>query len=348
MRKVARRPAVFGRRSVAVTAFCLAALGCAKQEFQPVIAADDVRLFTARDLAPSQYTVISQVTALSCRRSAWDSRASEYSAMEDLRRKAHSAGADGLLDPQCRSSEGGPDLLNNCWQSVECTGTAIALKSGSGPAEPGTGGTASGTGFVVSRSGHILTNAHVVDGCSTLTGRAPSGSFPLTLLNADSQNDLAVLQSSAPLPAVATFRDGRGVRPGDDVIAAGFPLQKVLANQMNVTTGTVSALAGLQDNAAQLQITAPIQPGNSGGPLLDRSGHVVGVVVSKLDALAIASQSGTIPENINFAVKGEVARTYLDSRGVDYLTAASGAAQATADIAEAAKAYTVFITCTLN
>jgi uncharacterized protein len=121
-----------------------------------------------------------------------------------------------------------------------------------------------------------------------------------------------------------------------------------MANQMNVTTGTVSALAGLQDNAAQLQITAPIQPGNSGGPLLDRSGHVVGVVVSKLDALAIASQSGTIPENINFAVKGEVARTYLDSRGVDYLTAASGAAQATADIAEAAKAYTVFITCTLN
>ena len=320
-----------------------------KQEFRPVIAADDVQLFTARDLAPSQYTVISQVTALSCRRSAWDSRASEYGAMEDLRRKAHSAGADGLLDPQCRSSEGGPDLLNNCWQSVECTGTAITLKSGSGaPAEPGTGGTASGTGFVVSRSGHVLTNAHVVDGCGTLTGRVPSGSFPLTLLNADRQNDLAVLQSNASLPAVATFREGRGVRPGDDVIAAGFPLQEVLAKQMNVTTGTVSALAGPQDNAAQLQITAPVQPGNSGGPLLDRSGHVVGVVVSKLDALVIASQSGTIPENINFAVKGEVARTYLDSRGVDYLTAASGAAKATADIAEAAKAYTVFITCTLN
>jgi S1-C subfamily serine protease len=338
-----------GHRSFAVITFCLAALGCAKQEFQPVIAADDVRLFTARDLTPSQYTVIGQVTALSCRRSAWDSRASEYSAMEDLRRKAQSAGADGLLDPQCRSSEGGPDLLNNCWQSVECTGTAITLKSGGGgPAEPGRGGTASGTGFVVSRSGHILTNAHVVDGCSTLTGRAPSGSFPLTLLNTDSQNDLAVLQSSAPLPAVAAFRDGRGVRPGDDVIAAGFPLQDVLANQMNVTTGTVSALAGPQDNAMQLQITVPIQPGNSGGPLLDRSGHVVGVVVSKLDALAIASQSGTIPENVNFAVKGEVARTYLDSRGVDYLTAGSDAAKATADIAEAAKAYTVFITCTLN
>jgi len=132
------------------------------------------------------------------------------------------------------------------------------------------------------------------------------------------------------------------------VIAVGFPLQGTLANQMNVTTGTVSALAGIGNDVTQLQITAPVQPGNSGGPLLDKSGNVVGVVVAKLNAIDMASQTGALPENVNFAVKAEIARAYLDSRGVDYVGRGSGKAKEVADISDAARAYTVFITCTVE
>jgi S1-C subfamily serine protease len=188
----------------------------------------------------------------------------------------------------------------------------------------------------------------VVENCKTLSGELPSGRFPLTLLNADRQNDIALLQGATAVVAVATFRDGRGVRPGDEVVAVGFPLQGILAAQMNVTTGTVSSLAGLGDDATRLQMTAPVQPGNSGGPLLDRSGNVVGIVVEKLDALRVAAMSGSISENVNFAIKGEYARTYLDSRGVDYASAPSTATKSPADVGEAARAFTVFIACELR
>ena len=77
----------------------------------------------------------------------------------------------------------------------------------------------------------------------------------------------------------------------------------MLGSQLKVSTGIVSATVGLLDDISQLQISAPIQPGNSGGPLLDEYGNVAGVVVAKLRALAVAKATGDIPQNVNFAVK---------------------------------------------
>ncbi|MEX0815304.1 MAG: serine protease, partial [Dongiaceae bacterium] len=145
--------------------------------------------------------------------------------------------------------------------------------------------------------------------------------------------------------AVAAFREGRGVRAGDGVVVVGFPLRGLLASAANVTTGTVSALAGIRDDIRYLQITAPVQPGNSGGPLLDMSGNVVGVVVGKLDALAVAEVTGDIPQNVNFAIKDSVARSFLDANGIDYETAPADRDLSAADVGERARRFTVLLEC---
>jgi S1-C subfamily serine protease len=200
-----------------------------------------------------------------------------------------------------------------------------------------------GTGFFVDTRGFVLTNAHVVEGCGTV--RQQGQQLAMRVFRVDRENDLAILQSTAPPTAVAQFREGRGIRSGDMVVVVGYPLAGVLASEANVTTGTVSALAGLGDDFRFLQITAPVQPGNSGGPLLDASGNVVGIVTSKLDALRLARITGDIPQNINFALNASVARILMDAVGVQYVTATPQRDLSAADIGESAKAFTVLIEC---
>ncbi len=125
----------------------------------------------------------------------------------------------------------------------------------------------------------------------------------------------------------------------------GFPLHGLLASEANVTTGTLSALAGLRNDTRFLQITAPVQPGNSGGPLLDQSGQIVGVVVSKLNAVMFAKATGDIPQNINFAINGAVAKSFLDSQGVEYETGPSSRKVEPAEIGAAAKKFTLLVEC---
>jgi hypothetical protein len=139
-----------------------------------------------------------------------------------------------------------------------------------------------------------------------------------TLVTGDGANDLALLRLPDAGSAVATFRDGQGIRPGDGVVVVGYPLRGLLASGANVTTGTVSALAGILDDSRLLQVTAPIQPGNSGGPLLDLSGNVVGVIV---------------------------ARALLDANNVNYETSASIRTLSAADVSERAREYTVVVEC---
>jgi TonB family protein len=203
----------------------------------------------------------------------------------------------------------------------------------------------SGTGFVVSRQGHILTNYHVVDGCTSIRVTTDGQKKELTIVGADAENDLAVLKLPAPALSVARFREGRIIRPGDSVVVVGFPLHGLLASEANVTTGTLSALAGIRNDTRFLQVTAPVQPGNSGGPLLDQSGNIVGVVESKLNALIIAKATGDIPQNINFAINGAVAKSFLDSHGVEYETRPSTKKVESAEIGAAAKKFTLLLEC---
>ncbi len=206
-------------------------------------------------------------------------------------------------------------------------------------------GTSSGTAFTVSTDGVLLTNAHVAQGCREISVRRFDGStYPASLLAADGPNDLALVKIAAPTPEQAQLRGGAEIRQGENVIAVGFPLSSDLSagTATTLTTGTVSALAGYKNDSRLLQISAPVQPGNSGGPLLDQSGHVVAVVSARLEGTTPSS----IPQNVNFAIKTSVARTFMDSHGVKYQLAPSEKPLSTAEIGDQARRFTGFVTCT--
>ncbi len=203
----------------------------------------------------------------------------------------------------------------------------------------------SGTGFVVSRHGHVLTNHHVVAECPSVRIMINGELKETAVVGIDKENDLAILKLSKPNSSVARFRKGRTIRSGDNIVVVGFPYHSLLASEAHVTTGAVSALAGLRNDTRFIQIAAPVQPGNSGGPVLDKSGHVVGVVESKLNALAMALITGDIPQNVNFAIKDAIAKSFLESHGVLYEMAASEKQLEPAEIGEVAKQFTLLIEC---
>ena len=140
---------------------------------------------------------------------------------------------------------------------------------------------------------------------------------------------------------------------GDAVVAIGYPYHGLLSSDFTVTTGIVSSLSGLYNDTRHLQISAAVQPGNSGGPLLDSSGALVGVVVGKLDGVRVVRATGTIPENINFAIKTGALRDFLDNSAVSYQTTDAKPASvtgelATPEIAKNARGFTLLISCTAN
>ena len=216
------------------------------------------------------------------------------------------------------------------------------------PAKQARGGT--GTGFVVSSSGHVVTNHHVVDGCSEISGNL-SGEAPvkLRLVSDDETNDLALLQAPSPFKEVARIRQN-AIQVGNGVVAIGFPYHGLLTSDFTVTTGIVSSLSGILNDTRHLQISAAVQPGNSGGPLFDFDGVVVGVVAAKLNALRMARATGSIPENINFAIKTGALRDFLDNSAVEYRSAEGREMKKkeTSEIAKDARGYTLLITCKVN
>lgn len=211
----------------------------------------------------------------------------------------------------------------------------------------GRGASSSGSGFVVSRErGYVLTNKHVVRGCAAVKVRIAGGDSHTAVVHAlDPDDDLALLETRLPKGPTVTFREDPAVRPGDDIVAVGYPLNGLLADQVNVSTGTVNALAGLYNDLHVLQMSAPVQPGSSGGALFDASGNVVGVVVTKLNAKLVADETGDIPQNVNFAVKAGVARDFLRSQGVAFRTAPSTARRSNADVGDIGRQVTVLVEC---
>ena len=208
------------------------------------------------------------------------------------------------------------------------------------------GPTSSGSGLVVTRAGGVLTNKHVVRGCTSVRVQIDGEqSVPATVRAVDPLRDLAYLETELRPKAVATFRATPAIRPGDDVVAVGYPLAGLLADQVNVTRGSVNALAGLHNDQDILQMDAPVQPGSSGGPLFDLSGNVVGIVVTKLNAKLVAEEMGDFPQNVNFAIKERVARLFLADQGVSVQTGAAGAARSAADVGEIGREMTTLVEC---
>lgn len=203
--------------------------------------------------------------------------------------------------------------------------------------------TGTGTGFLLAGS-HVITNDHVVVGCDrieVLSAAMPAVS--VSIRSRDSRLDLALLSLPSrvglPSPPIRSR-----AQLGEEIMISGFPLSGVLSTDVIVVSGLVNSLAGLRNDPTLLQISAPVQPGNSGGPVLDRTGAVVGVVVSKLNAKRIAELTGDIAQNVNFAIKPELLRLFLDANQVPYSTEQPRKALSTVEIAAAARAFTVQIT----
>jgi len=204
----------------------------------------------------------------------------------------------------------------------------------------------SGTGFFINTKGHILTNEHVVEGCATLRARTIGGSgLDAQVVATDSRNDLAVITTNTHVTAFATFGRSPNYRQGDRVVVYGFPLSSALSPSGNLTTGTLTALTGVKNDTRYLQISAPVQPGNSGGPLSDTQGTVIGVVSSKLNAIKVAKITGDVPQNVNFAVKDAIAKSFLQANSIPFSERKARASLSVADVGDVLKSFVVHIEC---
>jgi len=204
---------------------------------------------------------------------------------------------------------------------------------------PETAEGSSGTAFRIA-SGQFVTNHHVVENCKTMVVGGKQGG---SVLEIDPKNDLALISVPNDSGETASIRTTRTVL-NEAVTAAGFPLQGAFSG-IAITNGTVSRLSGLQGDTGQIQISAPVQPGNSGGPLVDSAGNVIGVVSGKLNALKVAGAIGDIPQNINFAIGGNILRAFLDAKGISYKEAGREEDLRGEQIAALASSFTVLVEC---
>jgi serine protease Do len=174
-------------------------------------------------------------------------------------------------------------------------------------ATPGATPSGIGTGFFINAT-DILTAAHVVADCGHVS--LASGA-PLRVAEMNEALDLALLSSPEPSTNWLVLGGLPDARLGERVFALGYPYAGILSSRLTVTGGNVSARDGILPDESRLMISAPIQPGNSGGPVLNKRGEVLGVVVSRLDELTVLGATGTLPQNMNFAVPPDAMMGFL-------------------------------------
>jgi S1-C subfamily serine protease len=131
----------------------------------------------------------------------------------------------------------------------------------------------------------------------------------------DRRADLAVLYTDVSVAPALSVR-ASDAELGEDIVVFGFPYTRYLSSTPKLSIGVISATAGIRDNTSEYQISAPIQPGSSGGPVVGTDGSVVGVSVAMLNSEFVQKETGSLPQNVNFAVKGSVLRTFLSAHGI--------------------------------
>lgn len=231
------------------------------------------------------------------------------------------------------------ELTSLEFANVEQAETGVSATS-----EPQVAKHSTGTGIRINGRGGILTNHHVIKDCETVT--IENNSYLVTF---DSVTfDLAYLEPSTLLE-VAPFAHFANKSAGlnSDVTVVGFPLSGLLGG-LNVTRGAIASMKGIRGDETNMQISAPVQPGNSGGPVLNTNGQIVGVVVAKLDALKTADLIGDIPQNINFAIRGEVAKLFLSVNGIPFTNSDEMLPLSPERLAEQASEFTVLVDCGNN
>ena len=197
----------------------------------------------------------------------------------------------------------------------------------------------SGTGFFVAPN-RVVTNNHVVSGCTKdIQVRYPNReAYTATISGQDATNDLVLLHTNMGNLSTAAFYPRP--RVGDQVASYGFPYSGILSSDGNCTLGYVTSLTGTRDDTRFLQMSTPVQPGNSGGALLDMSGSVVGVVVAQLNALP-----KSVPQNVNFAIQPSMVINFLEVKDVTPKLDTPKAQRSSTEVCEIAKKFTIRVYC---
>ena len=199
----------------------------------------------------------------------------------------------------------------------------------------------SGSGFMVDNEGHVVTNVHVIDECSLITvGKR----IPANLEKADRANDVAILkinyiENTSPLSIAKNDAE-----LGEEVFVAGFPINMLMEN-LNFTSGSISSEVGFGQNINQFQFTAPIQPGNSGGPIFNSYGGVVGIAVSSASTKELEELVGSNIQNINFGIKASTFKSLLDQTDINFEEGNPNWFSSQKNVASSAKSGTVLIQC---
>ena len=248
-----------------------------------------------------------------------------------------------LLTPTQRSEA---ERLSSNWKE----GQILARQSGTAPDRgPVSGGalskTGTGTAFFVNVSGQAITNYHIVSGCTEVRAEGREG--VVKVVTTDAVNDMALIQIPGAVSATAAISsDPAKLRQGEEIVVFGFPLNFLLSSGGNLTPGVVSALTGLGNNTNQIQITAPVQVGSSGSPVLNRKGEVVGMVSMKLSDSQMVKATGTVGQNVNFALSGQTLKTFLETHKADYRTIwLPSFNKSNADLADEARKWTLVVEC---
>lgn len=175
----------------------------------------------------------------------------------------------------------------------------------------------SGTGFFVNKDGYIITNEHVAGICQSLASYINGETHLFRIIALDKRNDLALLRGEYRNKTFLNI-NVMGAEFGEDIMAFGFPLAENLSSSVKLTRGIVSSLSGPENDISLIQIDAAIQPGNSGGPVLNYNGQVVGVASSGLNKIKMLldEEKPYIPENVNFAVAATTLTGFLKSNSV--------------------------------
>lgn len=172
----------------------------------------------------------------------------------------------------------------------------------------------SGTGFYVNNDGFIATNYHVIQDASEIWVLCKQNGlkqkFKATVFQTDKINDLAIIKITdkefVPLPKLPYQLASATIAVGNEVFSLGYPLADIMGETVKFTDGKISSLTGVGEDVTMYQVTAPIQNGNSGGPLFDKLGNIVGVIESRLNKEKYSS------ENVNYAVKSSLLKNIVD------------------------------------
>jgi S1-C subfamily serine protease len=172
--------------------------------------------------------------------------------------------------------------------------------------------TATGTGFFITDDGYLISNYHVVKDATKVRLLTSAGLIDAKVVQVDAANDLALLKAQGKFSSLP-IASSRAVHLGNSVATVGFPNIGMQGFAPKFARGEIASLSGASDDARYFQISVPVQPGNSGGALVDERGNVIGIVSAKLDASAALAASGALPENVNYAVKSSLLLSFLES-----------------------------------